>query len=48
MDYFQKSPLGGRPNTKPENYGILNTRNLFYFIMGENLHEEKFIEIAFG
>ena len=34
LDYFQKPPLGSRPNTKPEDHGTPNTHNrkfiLFY------------------
>ena len=31
LDYFLKPPLGGRPNTKPGDHGILNAHNrLFY------------------
>ena len=38
LDYFQKSPLGGRPNTKPGDHGTLNSHNrlfiLFYHAWG--------------
>jgi hypothetical protein len=38
LDYFQKSPLGGRPNTKLGGCGTLNTYNcwfiLFYHVWG--------------
>ena len=38
LDCFQKSPLGGRPNTKPGDHGILNAHNrwllLFYHVWG--------------
>ena len=27
LDYFQKPPLGGRPNTKLGDHGIPNTHN---------------------
>jgi hypothetical protein len=27
LDYFQKPPLGGRPNTKPEDHDTLHTHN---------------------
>ena len=27
LDYFQKLPLGGRPNTKPGDNGTLNVDN---------------------
>ena len=37
LDYFQKPPLGGRPNTKPGDHGTIV--GLFYFIMREDLHE---------
>ena len=37
-DYFQKPPLGGRPNTKPGNHGTPNAHNrriiLFYHVWG--------------
>ena len=41
-DYFQKPPLGGRPNTKPlGDHGTMNTRNhwfvLFYHVWGPAL-----------
>ena len=51
LDYFQKPPLGGRPNTKLGDMALrtLTTIDLFYFIMCEDLHENlKFIEKAFG
>ena len=38
LDYFQKPPLGGRPNTKPGDHGTLNAHNrwfiLFYYVWG--------------
>jgi hypothetical protein len=40
LDCFQKPPLGGRPNTKPEDHGTLNAHNrwfiviLFYHVWG--------------
>ena len=38
LDYFQKPPLWGRPNTKPGDHGILNAHNyrfiLFYHVWG--------------
>jgi hypothetical protein len=38
LDYFQKPPLGGRPNTKLGDHGILNAHNrwfvLFYYVWG--------------
>ena len=40
LDYFQKPPLEGRPNTKRGDHGIPNAHNrsLSYFIMCEDLH----------
>ena len=40
LDYFQKPPLRGRPNTKLEDYALqmIKTVDLFYFIMCENSH----------
>ena len=32
LDYFKKPPLGGRPNTKPEEHGTLNVHN-YWFIL---------------
>ena len=32
LDYFQKPPLGGRPNTKPGDHGTLNTRNCWFIL----------------
>jgi hypothetical protein len=33
LDYFQKPPLGGRPNTKPsEDHGTLNARNRWFVL----------------
>ena len=49
--YSQKPLLGGRSNTKPGDHGTPNTHKtvrLFYFIMCEDPHEEKFVELAFG
>jgi hypothetical protein len=38
LDYFQKPSLGGRPNTKPGDYGTPNTHNrwfsLFHHVWG--------------
>ena len=38
LDYFQKPPLGGRPNTKLGDHGTLNAHNrwfiLFYHAQG--------------
>ena len=41
LDYFQKPPLGGRPNTKPGDHGTwkLTIVDLFYSIMCEDPHE---------
>ena len=42
LDYFQNSPLGGRPNTKRGDHmalRMLRTVDLFYFAMCEDLHE---------
>ena len=46
-----KPSLGGRPNTKLRDYGtptLLTTVVLFYFLMCEDPHEWKYVEIAFG
>ena len=50
LGLLQRLPLGGRPNTKSGDYGTPNIHNrwLFYFIMCEDPHEYKFLEIAFG
>ena len=32
LDYFQKSPLVGRPNIKPGDHGTLNAHNHYYII----------------
>jgi hypothetical protein len=38
LDYFQKPPLGSRPNTKPRDHGTPNAHNrwfiLFYYVWG--------------
>jgi hypothetical protein len=38
LDYFQKPPLGGRPNTKPGDHGTMNAHNhwfvVFYHVWG--------------
>ena len=48
LDYFQKPPLEGRPNTKPGDHGPLNTHNYwfipFYHVWGPAWIE--FIEIS--
>ena len=33
LDYFQKPPLGGRPNTKSSGRGTLNTYNHWFFFL---------------
>ena len=50
LDYFQKPPLGGRPNSNPGDHGTPNVQNFLFsiFIMLKDLHEKKLIEIAFG
>ena len=50
LDYFQKPSLVGRPNTKLWDHGTrtLTTVGLFYFIVCEDPHDYKFIEVAFG
>ena len=41
LDYFQKPPIGGSPNTKPGDHGIPESHNRWFitiiFIMCENL-----------
>jgi hypothetical protein len=32
LDYFQKPPLGGRPNTKPGDHGPPNTHNHWFIL----------------
>ena len=51
LDYFQKRPLGGRPNTKPGDHSTPNAHNrwfIMFLIMYEDLREYKSIKIAFG
>ena len=50
LDYFQKPPHGGRPNSKQKTttLGMLTTVGLFYFFICEDPHEWKSIEIACG
>ena len=43
LDYCQKSPLEGRPHSKPGGNLTLATIELLYFIMVENPHEQKVI-----
>ena len=47
---FKNHPLevGLTQNREIMALRTLTTADLFYFIMCEDLHEEKFIEIAFG
>ena len=44
LDYFQKSFLGGRLNTKPGDHGIPNVRNR-WFILFYHVWESAWIEI---
>jgi hypothetical protein len=41
LDYFQKPPLGDRPNTKPRDHGTPNAHNrcFIWFIVCEDLRE---------
>ena len=42
LDYSQKLPLRGRPNTKPGDHGTMNAHNqcfILIFIMCEDPHE---------
>jgi hypothetical protein len=32
LDYFQKPPLGGRPNTKPRDHGTRNAHNRWFIL----------------
>ena len=32
LDYFQNPPLGGRPNTKPDDHGTPNAHNHWYIL----------------
>ena len=51
LDYFQKPPLGGRPNTKLVDHGNLNTHNRWFIPLNHVWGPtwiKKFIEIAFG
>ena len=32
LDYFQRPPLGGRPNTKPGDQGTLNAHNSWFIL----------------
>ena len=49
LDYFQKPPLGGRPNTKPGDHGTPNTHNCWCIIL-YHVWGSTWIEIhwAFG
>ena len=33
LDYLQKLPLGGRPNTKPRDYGTLNAHKRWFILL---------------
>ena len=44
LDYFQKPPLGGRPNTKPEDHFTPNTHNN-WFVLFYCVWEPAWIEI---
>ena len=44
LDYFQKPPLGGRPNTKLGDHGTPNTHNR-WFILFYHVREPACIEI---
>ena len=44
LDYFQKPPLGGRPNTKPGDHGTPNTHNR-WFILCYHVWRPTWIEI---
>ena len=50
LDYFQKPPLGGRPNTKPGDHGTpyAHNRRFILFYNVRKPHEYRFIEKAFG
>ena len=44
LDYFQKPPLGGRPNTKPGDHGTPNTHNRL-FVLLYHVWEPSWIDI---
>ena len=51
VDYFQKPPLGSRPNNELGDYGTLNAHNCWFIIFlscVRFVHKQKSIEIAFG
>ena len=51
LDYLKKTPLGGRPNTKPGDHGTPNTHNRWYILFLTCVRtrmNQKIIEIAFG
>ena len=51
LDYFQKPPPGGRPNTKTGRLCHSKSHNqcfIMFLSCVKTLHEYKFIEIAFG
>ena len=47
LDYSQKPPLGGRPNTNPWYRDTPNAHHR-WFILYYHVREQKIIEIAFG
>jgi len=49
--YFRKPPVGGRPNTKPGDHGILNAHYRWFILFisyVRNCINKRIIEIAFG
>jgi hypothetical protein len=44
LDYFQKPPLGGKPNTRPGDHGTPNTHNC-WFILIYHVWRSAWIEI---
>ena len=50
LDYSQKPPIGGKPNTKPGDHGTPKSHDcwfvILYHVWGPRKH--KFIKIAFG
>ena len=47
LDYFQKPPLGGRPNTKPQDHGTPNAHN-GWFILFYRVWRPAWIEFGWG
>ena len=45
LDYFQKPPLGGRPNTKPRDHGTLNAPNRWFIPFYHGWAPPAWIEI---